>query len=168
MPGISSLGKDNCKTRRETFKFRILVCVILEIWQYVGKASYWCRQVPENLHIQCWRKKISRHCTLSGQGNECHTCDKTQDIETRLVHYMSLCTPNEISEWIYLNRSALSPEICCFIVLFPAVNQWPDGTQFITWTNVDWCLVASKCSRYIFFENYWFKITATSLSGFMS
>ena len=31
-PGFSALDKDNCKTRRETFKFWDLVCLILEIW----------------------------------------------------------------------------------------------------------------------------------------
>ena len=30
-PGFIGLGKDNCKARRETLKFRDLVCLILEI-----------------------------------------------------------------------------------------------------------------------------------------
>ena len=37
-PGFNKLHKDNCKTRRETFKF--LVRFILEIWRYVTKASF--------------------------------------------------------------------------------------------------------------------------------
>ena len=32
---FNGLGKDNCKTRRETFKFWNLVSFLLEIWQYV-------------------------------------------------------------------------------------------------------------------------------------
>ena len=31
--GFNRLGKDNCKTRRETFKFSDLVQLILEIWR---------------------------------------------------------------------------------------------------------------------------------------
>ena len=34
-PGFIGLGKDNCKTRRETIKFGYLVCLILEILQYL-------------------------------------------------------------------------------------------------------------------------------------
>ena len=34
-PGFIGLGKDNCKTRRETFKFGSLVCLILEILRYL-------------------------------------------------------------------------------------------------------------------------------------
>ena len=33
-PGFNGLGKDNSKTRRETFKFWDLVRLILEIWRY--------------------------------------------------------------------------------------------------------------------------------------
>ena len=33
-PGFNELGKDNCKTRRETFKFWDLVRLILEVWRY--------------------------------------------------------------------------------------------------------------------------------------
>ena len=33
-PGFSGLGKENCKTRRETFKLWDLVCIVLEIWRY--------------------------------------------------------------------------------------------------------------------------------------
>ena len=36
-PGFNGLGKDNCKTRWETFKFWDLVLLILEVWR-------WCRQ----------------------------------------------------------------------------------------------------------------------------
>ena len=32
--GFNRLGKDNCKTRRETFKFWDLVRLILEVWRY--------------------------------------------------------------------------------------------------------------------------------------
>ena len=35
--GFKRLGKDNCKTRRETFKFWDLACLILEIWWYQWK-----------------------------------------------------------------------------------------------------------------------------------
>ena len=33
IPVINSLGKDNCKTRRETLKLWMLVRFILEIWR---------------------------------------------------------------------------------------------------------------------------------------
>ena len=32
--GSSGLSKDNCKTRRETFKFWNLVHIILDVWRY--------------------------------------------------------------------------------------------------------------------------------------
>ena len=32
-PGFNRSGKDNCKTRRETFKCWDFVCLILEVWQ---------------------------------------------------------------------------------------------------------------------------------------
>ena len=34
-PGFNGSGNDNCKTRRETFKFGDLVRLILEVWRYV-------------------------------------------------------------------------------------------------------------------------------------
>ena len=33
-PGFNGFGKDNCKTRCETFEFRDLVHPILEVWRY--------------------------------------------------------------------------------------------------------------------------------------
>ena len=33
-PGFNGLGEDNCKARRETFKFWDLVWLILEVWMY--------------------------------------------------------------------------------------------------------------------------------------
>ena len=35
MRGLTRLGKENCKTRRDTFKFCNLVRLILEIWLYM-------------------------------------------------------------------------------------------------------------------------------------
>ena len=34
--GFNGLGKDNCKTRRKTFKFWNSVRLILETWRYTG------------------------------------------------------------------------------------------------------------------------------------
>ena len=34
-PDFNVSGKDNCKTRRETFKFWDLLRLILEVWRYV-------------------------------------------------------------------------------------------------------------------------------------
>ena len=34
--GLNIMNTGNCKTRREAFKFWDLVCLILEIWQYIG------------------------------------------------------------------------------------------------------------------------------------
>ena len=39
-PGFIGLGKDNCKTRRETFKFGDLVHVILEILWYIKSLLF--------------------------------------------------------------------------------------------------------------------------------
>ena len=38
-PGFNGLGRDNCKTRRETFKCWNLVCLILKVWLW--NAFYW-------------------------------------------------------------------------------------------------------------------------------
>ena len=38
-PGFNGLGKDNCTTRRETFKFRDLVLRLSKIWRYVYSYS---------------------------------------------------------------------------------------------------------------------------------
>ena len=38
-PGFSGLGKDNCKTRRETFKFWDLVHLVLEILQHYYQTT---------------------------------------------------------------------------------------------------------------------------------
>ena len=40
-PGFNGLGKDNCKTRWETFQFWDLVQLILEVWQYVPLEEKW-------------------------------------------------------------------------------------------------------------------------------
>ena len=39
-PAFNGLDKDNCKTRRETFKFRELVRHILDIWGYIANTSF--------------------------------------------------------------------------------------------------------------------------------
>ena len=39
-PGFTGLGKDNCKTRLETFKFGDLVCLILEILRYAALKQF--------------------------------------------------------------------------------------------------------------------------------
>ena len=39
LPGFNGLGKDNCKTRREAFKFWYLVRLILEVWRYIHLTS---------------------------------------------------------------------------------------------------------------------------------
>ena len=39
-PGFIGLGKDNCKTRRKSFKFGDLLHLILEILQYIWSV-YW-------------------------------------------------------------------------------------------------------------------------------
>ena len=58
-PSFSGLGKDSCKTRRETFKFRDLVHLIVETLQYVfilkgllsiRQANIW---PPSRTQMQC-------------------------------------------------------------------------------------------------------------------
>ena len=63
-PGFNVLGKDNCKTRRETFKFGNLVWLILEIWGYVLLLQVIaCHMFPsepnlcgntQKLHLKTW------------------------------------------------------------------------------------------------------------------
>ena len=38
--GFDGFGKDNCKTRRDTFKCWDLLCLILEIWRYANLQSH--------------------------------------------------------------------------------------------------------------------------------
>ena len=38
--GFNGLGKDNCKTRRETFQFRDLVPLILNNWRYFSERAW--------------------------------------------------------------------------------------------------------------------------------
>ena len=55
-PGFSGLGKDNCKTRRETYKFWDLVHFILKVWRYISLAQ---------ATLQCLYKTISEACHLA-------------------------------------------------------------------------------------------------------
>ena len=48
LPGFNGLGKDNCKTRRETFMFWDLIRLILEVWRYV--ESYDSRDAKVTIH----------------------------------------------------------------------------------------------------------------------
>ena len=60
-PGFNGLGRANCKTRRETFKFWDLVCHILNVWQYSWVIGFrgWCK--IGQLHL--WRlKKVNILC----------------------------------------------------------------------------------------------------------
>ena len=41
-PGFNGVGKDNCKTRRETFTFGDLGPRIIEIWRYYKFISSRC------------------------------------------------------------------------------------------------------------------------------
>ena len=43
---FNRLGKDNCKTRRETFRFGDFVRLILEIWRYIK----WGHFIPTKRH----------------------------------------------------------------------------------------------------------------------
>ena len=45
-PGIIGLGNDNCKMRRETFKFGGLVRLLLDILRYLCASSHWLRPSP--------------------------------------------------------------------------------------------------------------------------
>ena len=63
-PSFNGLGKDNCKTRPEIFKFWDLVCLILEVWRY--SSIHWvpacCTQILTNFHdfnqIEIWNPII--------------------------------------------------------------------------------------------------------------
>ena len=46
-----ALGKDNCKTRRETFKFWDLARLVLEILRYMGDNSMILRVRPLNINL---------------------------------------------------------------------------------------------------------------------
>ena len=45
-PGFIGLGKDNCKKRRETFKFGVWVRLILEILQYIRLSTH--KDIPSH------------------------------------------------------------------------------------------------------------------------
>ena len=49
-PGFNGLGKDNCKTRLETFVFWDWVRLILETWRYI---NYW-QSLDKPLQITSW------------------------------------------------------------------------------------------------------------------
>ena len=57
MPGSNWFRKDNCKARRETFKFWDLVCLISEIWRYVISTLYVTTYVSNKIEFV-----ISAHC----------------------------------------------------------------------------------------------------------
>ena len=62
--GFNRLGKDNCKTRRETFMLWDLVCLILEVWQYIHTSQshnhdisqYWQGPYPTSHGLSCRRQ----------------------------------------------------------------------------------------------------------------
>ena len=47
-PGLNELGKDNCKTRQETFKFWDLVQLILDILRYVEHSLHHCHHISDH------------------------------------------------------------------------------------------------------------------------
>ena len=58
-PGFNGLGKDNCKTRRETFKIWYLVWLILKIcWQ----SNFNSNSMLHVVSISCGKHFLSDHC----------------------------------------------------------------------------------------------------------
>ena len=45
-PGLDGFRKDNCKTGRETFKFRDLVHLVLEVWRWYNTFGCTCSCLP--------------------------------------------------------------------------------------------------------------------------
>ena len=69
-PGFIGLGKDNCKTRRETFKFGDLVRLILEILRYLQSTHREDNNCP-TLHFwyhNCWWPGDTRRQGISSHG----------------------------------------------------------------------------------------------------
>ena len=58
--GFSELGKENCKTKQETFKFCDLVRLILEVWRY---TSYRKQGILDPLRVESRAKDIRFVCT---------------------------------------------------------------------------------------------------------
>ena len=79
-PGLSGLGKDNCKTWRQTFKFWDSVHLILEIWRYIvfkyGSISAW--KISSNSESR-ERERLSLSAFL-----------RTEDIGVHIVHISCL------------------------------------------------------------------------------
>ena len=64
-PGTKGLGKDNCKTRREVFKFLDLVLLILEVWRYI--LMFRRRHSARTKRTQIlWRTCVVRPNPLAG------------------------------------------------------------------------------------------------------
>ena len=53
-PGFNGLGKDICKTRRESFKFWDLVCLILEILRYFFPPNHAFFPVMFTMSLMQW------------------------------------------------------------------------------------------------------------------
>ena len=49
-PGLNRMRKDNCKTRRATFKFCYLMRIVLEIWRYKYVCVCVCVQANATMH----------------------------------------------------------------------------------------------------------------------
>ena len=54
-PGFNGLGKDNCKTRWETFQFLDLVQLIFDVWWYICLITYFCAITCVSLLISLCR-----------------------------------------------------------------------------------------------------------------
>ena len=61
--GFNRLGKDNCKTRGETFKFWDSVWLILEIWWYV---HFICRVLQRTSISTNIKERLDFSCALFG------------------------------------------------------------------------------------------------------
>ena len=67
---FNGLGKDKCHMRWETFKFRDLVYLVLEIWQYMGSCIVNWRIVNSSSErVWCmemlWRKSVQLSCVFA-------------------------------------------------------------------------------------------------------
>ena len=61
-PDFNRLGKDNCKTRRETFKFEDLVWLVLQVWRHI---SGFYASVFYNQEKYAEVKTINQHCSMN-------------------------------------------------------------------------------------------------------
>ena len=134
-PGFNGLGKDNCKTKRETFQVWDMVCLILEIWRYmflfplINLARKELRSYRINVSLSSTRKDLNWLCHLN--------VEKVYKIQ--IYSYVSREKKPRVNDLIYVFMIGYSLWNCiqrdsCFVF-------YQTFYMLITWIVplADWC-----------------------------